>query len=260
MEFRPCIDIHNGNVKQIVGGSLKDEGNLAKENFVASMSAAEYASMYKEDNRRGGHVILLNSRDSEYYEATKAEALSALQAFPGGMQVGGGIRDDNASEFLDAGAYAVIVTSFVFAGGQILEENLNRLLENVGREHLILDLSCRARDGKYYIVTDRWQKFTELELNPQILHELSGSCAEFLIHAADVEGQQHGIDEEVARILSSYASEEGAIPVTYAGGIRSFEDIEKLKNFSNSRVDFTVGSALDLFGGKLSYRELCDRY
>ena len=172
------------------------------------------------------------------------------------MQVGGGIRDDNAEAFLDAGAYAVIVTSFVFSGGEILSRNLDRLVRNVGQDHIVLDLSCRARDGSFYIVTDRWQKFTDLELTPKLLMELSSSCAEFLIHAADVEGQQNGIDEEVTKILASYTQKEDALPTTYAGGIRSLEDIEKLKNIGNNRVNYTVGSALNLFGGSLDYEEL----
>ena len=175
MEFRPCIDIHNGKVKQIVGGSLRDQGNYARENFISEKPAEYYADLYRRDGLRGGHVILLNSRDSEYYEKTRQEACSALAAFPQGMQVGGGIRDDNAEAFLDAGAYAVIVTSFVFSGGEILSRNLDRLVRNVGQDHIVLDLSCRARDGSFYIVTDRWQKFTDLELTPKLLMELSSS-------------------------------------------------------------------------------------
>ena len=256
MEFRPCIDIHNGKVKQIVGGSLRDQGNYARENFISEKPAEYYADLYRRDGLRGGHVILLNSRDSEYYEKTRQEACSALAAFPQGMQVGGGIRDDNAEAFLDAGAYAVIVTSFVFSGGEILSRNLDRLVRSVGQDHIVLDLSCRARDGSFYIVTDRWQKFTDLELTPKLLMELSSSCAEFLIHAADVEGQQNGIDEEVTKILASYTQKEDALPTTYAGGIRSLEDIEKLKNIGNNRVNYTVGSALNLFGGSLDYEEL----
>ena len=80
MEFRPCIDIHNGKVKQIVGSSLADEGDRAVENFVAGADAAYYAHLYKEAGLRGGHIILLNSRDSAYYEATKAQALQRLRS------------------------------------------------------------------------------------------------------------------------------------------------------------------------------------
>ena len=161
MEFRPCIDIHNGKVKQIVGGSLKDEGNQAKENFVSEQDAAFYANMYKEGGIRGGHIILLNAKDSEYYNATKEQALLALKAYPGGLQVGGGITAENAKEFLDAGASHVIVTSYVFRDGQVDYERLEKLVEAVGKERLVLDLSCRRKEGAYYIVTDRWQKFTE---------------------------------------------------------------------------------------------------
>ena len=99
MEFRPCIDIHNGKVKQIVGGSLQDQGDQAKENFVAEQDASFYAEFYKKDCIQGGHVILLNSRDSEYYEKTKEQAMQALKAYPGGLQIGGGICAENAAEF-----------------------------------------------------------------------------------------------------------------------------------------------------------------
>ena len=157
MKFRPCIDIHNGKVKQIVGGTLKDEGNQASENFVSQQDAAFYACLYRNYKIRGGHIILLNPADSEYYQQTRAQAMEALAAYPGGLMVGGGIHPGNAAEFLDAGASHVIVTSYVFKDGKIDWEKLESLVRTVGREHLVLDLSCRKREGRYYIVTDRWQ-------------------------------------------------------------------------------------------------------
>ena len=179
MEFRPCIDIHNGKVKQIVGGSLKDEGNQAKENFVAEQDAAYFAEFYKKDKIRGGHIILLNPSDSSYYKETKRQALLALRTYPGGMQVGGGIHAENAKEFIEAGASHVIVTSYVFKDGKVNYNNLEKILAAVGKEHLVLDLSCRKKDGDYYIVTDRWQKFTEEKITPELLDKLKEYADEF---------------------------------------------------------------------------------
>lgn len=252
MEFRPCIDIHNGKVKQIVGGSLKDFGNQAEENFVSEQDAGFYARLYKEAGIFGGHIILLNAKDSEYYEATKEQALLALQNYPNGLQIGGGITDENAKEFLDAGASHVIVTSFVFKDGKINFERLERLVQVVGKEHLVLDLSCRKRDGKYYIVTDRWQKFTEEEVTISLLDRLSKYCDEFLIHAVDVEGKANGIETELVKILGEW----GKIPVTYAGGVGCFEDLALLKEFGQNRLNVTIGSALDLFGGNMKYADV----
>ena len=252
MEFRPCIDIHNGKVKQIVGGSLKDAGNMAQENFVSEQDAAFYAHMYKETNICGGHIILLNAKDSEYYEATKEQALMALAAYPGGLQVGGGITATNAREFLDAGASHVIVTSYVFREGRIVYERLEELVAAVGKEHLVLDLSCRKRDGVYYIVTDRWQKFTEEEVTLSLLNRLMSYCDEFLIHAVDVEGKASGIEMELAAMLGEW----GKIPVTYAGGVGNFDDLKQLKVLGQNRVNVTIGSALDLFGGNMKYEEV----
>ena len=258
MRFRPCIDIHNGKVKQIVGGSLRDEGDQARENFVAGISAAGYARLYGKDGLEGGHIILLNPQTSEYYEETKRQAFAALEAAPGCWQIGGGIRAENAEIFLRAGATHVIVTSYVFRGGQIDYGNLDTLVRTVGREHLVLDLSCRKRGEDYFIVTDRWQKFTDVKLTREVLKELSGSCDEFLIHAADVEGKSQGIEQEVVRLLGDFAG----CPVTYAGGVGSYEDVEQLRMLGRGHVDVTVGSALDLFGGPLSYKkilELCEK-
>lgn len=252
MEFRPCIDIHNGKVKQIVGSSLRDEDDAALENFVAEVDAAFYADMYRRKNIKNGHVILLNHPDSEFYEATKNQALAALEAYRGGLQVGGGITDENAASFLQAGASHVIVTSFVFKDGLIDYKNLEKLVKNVGRDRLVLDLSCKKKNGAYYIVTDRWQKYTDVVLNSNTLDMFSEFCDEFLIHAADVEGKAGGIDEELVRMLGGFDK----IPVTYAGGVHTFEDIEKLKKLGNNKVNVTIGSALDIFGGNLKLDEV----
>ncbi len=256
MEFRPCIDIHNGKVKQIVGGSLRDDRDFARENFVSEMGAADYAALYKERGLRGGHMILLNAKDSRYYEEDLAQALSALRTWPDSLQVGGGITAENAGHFLKAGASHVIVTSYVFVDGEIRYDRLERLREAVGREHLVLDLSCRSRYGDYYIVTDRWQKFTRQPLNRELIRKLSGYCDEFLVHAVNVEGTGTGVDEELLKLLAR----EDSVPITYAGGIGSMEDIDRIQELGEGRVNFTVGSALDLFGGSLSFDEIVTKY
>lgn len=252
MKFRPCIDIHNGQVKQIVGGSLRDFGDKANENFVAEQDAAFYARLYEKNNLQGGHIILLNGKDSPYYEATKTQAVSALKAYPGGMQIGGGINHENAYEYLEQGADKVIVTSFVFKNGQVSYENLEKLVKAVGKEKLVLDLSCRKKDGVYYIVTDRWQNYTDVVLNQESLQYFSKFCNEFLVHAVDVEGKAAGIEEEVAALLGNW----GKIPATYAGGIHTYEDLETLRILGKGKVDFTIGSALDLFGGNLEFHKI----
>ena len=252
MRFRPCIDIHNGKVKQIVGGSLRDEGDQAKENFVSTQDAAFFAEMYQKDRISGGHVILLNAKDSPFYEKTKEQAMLALRTYPGGLQVGGGITDENAKDFLEAGASHVIVTSFVFKNGVFYRENLEKLLRTVGKEHLVLDLSCRRKEDGYSIVTDRWQKFTDVKLSEKVLDELSGCCDEFLVHAVDAEGKAQGSERELADMLGRWQG----IPVTYAGGVGSFADLQELKKLGRDHIDVTIGSALDLFGGSMPYREV----
>ena len=252
MKFRPCIDIHNGQVKQIVGGSLLDQGDQAVENFAATQEADYFADMYKKDGLTGGHVILLNPASSEYYAKTKEQALKALRAYPEGLQIGGGITAENAADYIEAGASHVIVTSYVFKNGEIQWENLENLCAAVGKEHVVLDLSCRKKDDKYYIVTDRWQTFTNVVLDEAILEKLSGYCDEFLVHGVDVEGKASGIESELIEILSK----ETKIPVTYAGGISSLEDLEKIREIGKGKIDFTIGSALDLFGGKIPYQTI----
>lgn len=252
MKFRPCIDIHNGQVKQIVGGTLADKNNYAEENFVSRQDGAYYGRLYKTYGLYGGHIILLNPEGSEYYKADCVQAYKALEAFEGGLQIGGGITAENASGFLDRGASHVIVTSYVFRNGTVNFDNLNRLVRAVGRSRIVLDLSCRRRNGSFYIVTDRWQCFTDTVLSEKSIAELSGYCSEFLVHAVDAEGKSQGIEEEVAGLLGKTCG----IPVTYAGGIASLDDIRSLNRIGKGRIDFTVGSALDIFGGKLNFDEV----
>lgn len=252
MRFRPCIDIHNGKVKQIVGGSLLDKGNFAKENFVAKDTADKYAKKYKEAGLFGGHVILLNPEKSEFYEEDCVQAKKAFQAYPGGLQVGGGIHAENALGFLNMGASHVIVTSYVFKNGEVNYENLKKISNVVGKEHLVLDLSCRKRNGKYYIVTDRWQKFTNVKVEESVIHKLAAYCDEFLVHAVDVEGKAHGIEGELVTLLGK--CEEN--PITYAGGVGCYEDLEELYKKGNGRIDVTIGSALDLFGGTMEFEKV----
>lgn len=254
MNFRPCIDIHNGQVKQIVGGSLIDMGDYAKENFVSDKDGGYYATLYKNAGLKGGHIILLNPKDSRYYEDDVLQAKKALAAYNNGLMIGGGINNENACEFLKAGASHVIVTSYVFKNGEILFDNLERIKKETGKEHLVLDLSCRKKDGDYYIVTDRWQKFTNVKITGKLMRELSSYCDEYLIHAVDVEGQAHGIESGLVRILDEY----NTIPVTYAGGVGSYEDLTLLKELGHNKIDVTIGSALDLFGGKLEFKKVLD--
>lgn len=258
MRFRPCIDIHNGKVKQIVGSSLADEGDRARENFVSEQDAAYYAEYYKKNKIFGGHIILLNPMASPYYESTKAQAIKALKAYPLGLQVGGGITDTNAKEYLEAGASHVVVTSFVFQNGRLDYGNLEKLEKTVGKQHLVLDLSCRKKDGGYYIVTDRWQKFTDTMLTEDILDELASHCDEFLVHAVDVEGKASGIETELASMLGKWHG----IPITYAGGVGSFADLDQLRKCGQNYLDVTIGSALDIFGGSMDFQQvlkMCDK-
>ena len=244
-EFRPCIDLHNGVVKQIVGGTLDDAGAGLRTNFVSAQPPAAYARRYRRDGLRGGHVIMLGPGNEE-------AARDALSGWPGGMQVGGGITADNAAAWLDAGAEKLIVTSFVFAGGELRRDRLEELKRIAGRDRLVLDLSCRRRDGRYWIVTDRWQRFTRCEVDAAALDGLSHDCAEFLIHAVDVEGRCAGIDRDLLALLAA----DSPLPCVYAGGIRSFDDIAAIEEVGRGRIHYTIGSALDIFGGALSYDQV----
>lgn len=254
MIFRPCIDIHNGKVKQIVGSSLRDSQDESTDNFISELDGTYYSDLYYTLGLKGGHVIILNPAGSKYYDESLRQAKLALCAHPGMLQIGGGINPDNAKAFLDAGASHVIVTSYVFKDGRIDRDKLEILKKTVGKEHLVLDLSCKKKGDDYYIVTDRWQKMTDTKLSIETLDDLSDSCDEFLIHAADVEGKQGGIEENVATLLGNWAK----IPVTYAGGVHSISDIKKLREIGRAKVDVTVGSALDIFGGYLSIKDVID--
>nr|GMC54709.1 1-(5-phosphoribosyl)-5-[(5-phosphoribosylamino) methylideneamino] imidazole-4-carboxamide isomerase, chloroplastic [Ipomoea batatas] len=250
VRFRPCIDIHKGKVKQIVGSTLNDtkDGDLSLvTNFVSDNSAGVYAKLYKDDGLTGGHVIMLGADP-----LSQAAAIEAIHAYPGGLHVGGGINSNNAVSYIEAGASHVIVTSYVFNNGQMDLDKLKELSQVIGKQRLVLDLSCRKKEGKYVIVTDRWQKFTDVHLNQEVLDFLAQYADEFLVHGVDVEGKKLGIDEELVTLLGKYSP----IPVTYAGGVTVMADLERIKVAGMSRVDVTVGSALDIFGGKLAYKDV----
>jgi phosphoribosylformimino-5-aminoimidazole carboxamide ribotide isomerase len=252
MKFRPCIDIHEGVVKQIVGSSLTEDATQSVvENFISSKPASEFALKYKEDGLFGGHVIMLGHGCEE-------AALSSLAAFPGGLQIGGGITAENALHYLEAGASHVVVTSYVFRDGHIDLERLQNLVNLVGKERLVIDLSCRRKPadplGPFYVVTNKWTLYTDHAVNEESLTSLAQYCDEFLVHGVDVEGKRCGIEEELVAMLGSCSP----IPVTYAGGVRSLDDLELVKRLGAGKVDCTVGSALDMFGGDLSYASVVD--
>jgi len=236
--FRPCIDLHEGKVKQIVGGSLEDSGGRLRTNFVAEQGAAWFAELYRRDVLTGGHIIMLGP-------GNETEARAALAAYPGGLQIGGGVNAANARDWLAAGASHVIVTSWVFRKGHVDWERLAELSKIAGKARLVIDLSCRVRDGKYFVVTDRWQKFTDVTLSAETLAKFSEYCVEFLIHAVDVEGLCRGIDRELVSRLGEWSP----LPVTYAGGASSLADLEQVARLGQGKVDLTIGSALDIFGG-----------
>ena len=248
MKFRPCIDLREGKVVQIIGSSLIDKNSeKLKTNFETDRSAGDFAKMYKEDNLPGGHVISLGPGNEE-------AALSALHAFSGGFHIGGGINPQNAIAYLDAGASHVIVTSSVFSNGRIDMEKLQLLQRTVGKNRLVLDLSCRKRGSDFWIVTDRWQKFTNEIVSPEILNLLANHCDEFLVHGVDVEGKMEGIQTELIEILGK----NSPIPVTYAGGVNALSDLDFVKEVGRNRVDLTIGSALDIFGGSIPYRSVVE--
>ena len=238
--FRPCIDLHEGRVKQIVGSTLRDSGAGLETNFVSDRSPSWYADLYRRDGLRGGHVILLGPGNEE-------AACEAVSAFPDGLHVGGGIRPSTAERYLNAGASHVIVTSYLFdSGGSFSQGCLDEMVAAVGRDRLVIDLSCkRVPDGGWVVAMNRWQTLTDLKIERSTLIFLADHCAEFLVHAVDVEGKCGGIDEE----LTQFLGETSRVPVTYAGGISTLEDLRKIDRISGGRVDGTVGSALDLFGG-----------
>lgn len=246
LKFRPCIDLHDGKVKQIVGETLN--GKLV-ENFVSEHSSSYYAELFQRDQLRGGHVIMLGPNN-------ESAAMEALRAYPGGLQVGGGITADNALQYLDAGASHIIVTSYIFKDGALHWDNLHAIVDAVGKERLVIDLSCKSKDGKWYVVTNQWKQFSDFEVNQQNIAELEKYCDEFLVHAVDVEGKQSGIQQSLVADLAKWVS----IPTTYAGGARSLEDIALFAEICESKLDLTIGSALSIFGGALSYDTVLEAF
>ena len=274
MRFRPCIDLRNGVVTQIVGSTLTAtphatvpatandiasaitaSSDVATENFVSSQPSSHYAGLYRRCALSGGHVIMLGAGND-------AAARQALTAWPGGLQVGGGIDDSNALQWLDAGASAVIVTSWLFVDGKFDLSRLQRLEAKVGRQRLVVDLSCRRRpddpSGPYYVVTNRWQTFSSLQLNEATLSELSRHCAEFLIHGVDVEGKRAGVEEALIRVIRGAMDAPGgeALHVVYAGGVRDMADVRLVDELGGGRIDVSIGSALDIFGGDLPFEQV----
>lgn len=245
MQFRPCIDLHDGKVKQIVGSTLGHQNVDVVENFTSEHEASYFASMFAKNGLTGGHVIMLGPGNEQ-------AALSALHTYPGGLQVGGGITAQNARHYLDAGASHVIVTSYIFHDGILDMERLERLVEAVGKERLVIDLSCRKREGKWFVVTDKWTKFSDFEVNAASIQMIEQYCDELLIHAVDVEGKRSGMQEELVIDLANWTT----IPTTYAGGVRSLEDLRKFEQLGQGKLHVTIGSALDIFGGDLHYNEV----
>jgi len=245
MEFRPCIDLHNGKVKQIIGSTLTDNDKLVVENFSTDKSPAYFANLYKKDNLRGGHIIKLGAGNDE-------AAKLALCEWENGLQIGGGINDENAKFWLGLGASHIIVTSFVFSDGKINLQNLEKLRSAIGKKRIVLDLSCKKKGNDYFICTDRWQKFTNEKITPKTLDFLADFADEYLIHAADVEGKKQGADLELVKILAKHSP----IPTTYAGGISNIKDLEEFKTAGQEKINFTIGSALDIFGGNLKYEDV----
>ena len=251
MNLRPCIDIHQGQVKQIIGSTLTENDATLQTNFIAQKSAADFAEMYRRDGLTGGHLICLD-RSPE----TRFAAIAALKSYPNGLQIGGGITDQNAKTWIEAGADKVILTSFIFTDGQLDFDKLAAIRSAVGRERIVFDLACRQRDDQYIIVTNRWQDFTDTIISTETLAQLSEYCSEFLLHGVDQEGKSQGIDLNLIKLITDISPH----PVTYAGGISSIEDIENINIIGQGKIDFTVGTALDIFGGSMKYRELVKKY
>lgn len=247
MKFRPCIDIHQGKVKQIVGETLNTQNRPVVENFVSEYDSAYYAQLFKQDELTGGHVIMLGGGNEE-------AAVRALLAYPGGLQIGGGITADNAAHYLEQGASHVIVTSYIFRDGRLDMDRLRSIVAEIGKDRLVIDLSCKQREDKWYVVTNQWTTFSDFELTRSNLQELQQYCDEYLIHAVDVEGKRTGILQPLVQLLADGVT----IPTTYAGGARSIEDLELFESLCAGKLDITIGSALDIFGGKLAYRQVVE--
>lgn len=245
VEFRPCIDLHDGKVKQIVGSTLGQQDQAVVENFISEHRSAYYAEMFKKDGLTGGHVIMLGPGNEE-------AALLSLQTYPNGLQVGGGITAENAQKYIDAGASHIIVTSYIFHHGQLDMERLEKLVETVGKERIVIDLSCRKRGGKWFVVTDKWTRFSDFEVNENSIPFIEQYCDELLVHAVDVEGKRSGMQEELVQDLAHWTS----LPTTYAGGVRSLEDLQRFHQLAKGKLHVTIGSALTIFGGELDYDQV----
>ena len=236
--FKPCIDLHDGQVKQIVGGSLNDTGAGLKTNFVASQPPEVFAAKYREDRLDGGHVIKLGPGNDD-------AAKRALAAWPDHLHLGGGIDIDCAHSWIEQGANKVIVTSWLFPNGIFAPERLSALSNRLSKNRLVVDLSCRRVGDGWVVAMNRWQTLTSFAITEANLALMATSCSEFLIHAADVEGLCQGIDQELVTVLGKWSS----IPCVYAGGGKAIDDLMLVDRLSNGRVDLTYGSALDIFGG-----------
>jgi phosphoribosylformimino-5-aminoimidazole carboxamide ribotide isomerase len=247
LRFRPCIDLHQGKVKQIVGETLTHDNQNVIENFVSKLDSSHYAKMYQKDRLQGGHIIMLGG-------GNEAAAIQALQAYPGGMQIGGGITADNAAGYLEMGASHIIVTSYVFRNGELNMPNLQAIVAEIGKEKLVIDLSCKERDGKWFVVTNQWTTFSDFEVNSTNIRGLEQYCSEFLVHAVDVEGKQSGIQKTLASQLAQWVNN----PTTYAGGARSIADLQVFNSLTGGKLDITIGSALDIFGGTLPYKQVVE--
>jgi len=235
--FRPCIDLHQGQVKQIVGGSLTDTGTPTT-NFVSDRDAAYFADLYRKDDLAHGHIVQLGPGNEE-------AAKGALSAWPQGMQIGGGVKPSNARDWLDAGASKVIVTSYLFDDSGFSRKRLEKLAEVVARDKLVIDLSCCAVGNEWRVATNRWQTITNTRIDGPTLESLAKYCSEFLVHGIDVEGLRQGIDQDLVKLLGDISP----IPCTYAGGGHAIEDLDLVAELSHGKLDLTFGSALDLFGG-----------
>ncbi len=242
--FRPCIDLHEGRVKQIVGKTLQEGRSQPQTHFISEKPARYFATLYKQDHLAGGHVIMLGP-------GNEAVAQKALQAYPGGLQIGGGINPENAQTYLKAGASHVIVTSYLFKEKDIDFDRLALIVKKIGKERLVIDLSCRRVGKSWTVAIQKWQTLSRVKMTHEVLNTLSKYCAEFLIHAVDVEGERRGMDEELIERLGAWCS----LPVTYAGGASNINDLNRVNDLSRGKVDLTIGSALDIFGGSVRYKD-----
>lgn len=254
-----CIDIHDGQVKQIVGSTLTTNDQTLSTNYVSPHSPTYYAELYRKNGVLGTHVIKLGST-----ETNDRAAEEALAAWPGKLQVGGGVNLGNCKEWIEKGADKVIVTSWLFPEGQLSWDRLKQISDMVGKERLVVDVSCKRvideNEGRveWVVAMNKWQTLTTTVLSQQLFTELREYCTEFLVHAADVEGLCQGIDEELVAQLGEWCRGWDDISVVYAGGARSFQDLELVEKLSHGKVDLTYGSSLDIFGGSVKFQDLVE--